>query len=365
MFCVVLCALGCWRRIHCSCSVWCHDDHQLPVTLCSPLPPSLPATLPNPLNTSTQGNVILTDHNYQILTLLRSHRDDDKGRSTMARHPYPMHAIRLRQPLALQTLRAALEGAGAAAASAAASAGGGDGAGGAGAAGGGGGGEDGGVSGIEEGSDDEGGDTTAAAGAQQANGAAASSNNSNSKKQQQQPPSEKPKGWKGAAAGGVGGKGSTTQGPILKSIVAELVPYGPAIAEHCCLSAGLQPQHPVAAAPLSEAQVGALYAAVQGFEGWLAGLDAGAEAEGFIAAQHTAGGGGGGDRGSKGGSNAQQQQQLEQVEGEQKKKKEGGGGGLVYQDYNPLRLQASKSVGEVLTFTTFDEALDEYYGKVG
>ena len=52
-----------------------------------------------------QGNVILTDHNYQILTLLRSHRDDDKGRSTMARHPYPMHAIRLRQPLALTTLQ--------------------------------------------------------------------------------------------------------------------------------------------------------------------------------------------------------------------------------------------------------------------
>ncbi len=55
-----------------------------------------------------QGNVILTDGDYQVLTLLRSHRDDDKGLAFMARHPYPMHAIRLRAPIPLVDLQAAL-----------------------------------------------------------------------------------------------------------------------------------------------------------------------------------------------------------------------------------------------------------------
>jgi len=43
------------------------------------------------------------------LTLLRSHRDDAKGFAIMARHPYPIHTIRLRQPLSQQQLDSALE----------------------------------------------------------------------------------------------------------------------------------------------------------------------------------------------------------------------------------------------------------------
>lgn len=58
-----------------------------------------------------QGNVILTDANYEILTLLRSHRDDDKGLVIMARHAYPIHSIRLRVPLQPEQLGAALEAA--------------------------------------------------------------------------------------------------------------------------------------------------------------------------------------------------------------------------------------------------------------
>lgn len=40
-----------------------------------------------------QGNVILTDHKYEVLTLLRSHRDDAAGLIIMARHPYPMASV--------------------------------------------------------------------------------------------------------------------------------------------------------------------------------------------------------------------------------------------------------------------------------
>lgn len=53
--------------------------------------------------------MILADANYVILTLLRSHRDDDKGLAIMARHAYPVHAIRLRAALEPAQLDAALE----------------------------------------------------------------------------------------------------------------------------------------------------------------------------------------------------------------------------------------------------------------
>ncbi len=58
-----------------------------------------------------QGNVVLTDSKYEVLTLLRSHRDDDKGMALMPRHPYPIHTIRLRTPLDAAQLSAALSAA--------------------------------------------------------------------------------------------------------------------------------------------------------------------------------------------------------------------------------------------------------------
>jgi len=56
-----------------------------------------------------QGNVILADGNYEIMTLLRSHRDDAKGLQIMARHVYPLHSIRLRQSVTAEQLGTALE----------------------------------------------------------------------------------------------------------------------------------------------------------------------------------------------------------------------------------------------------------------
>ena len=64
-----------------------------------------------PPSNCLQGNIILTDHKYEILTLLRSHRDDDKGLVIMSRHPYPMHSVRLRQSISRQQLVEALEAA--------------------------------------------------------------------------------------------------------------------------------------------------------------------------------------------------------------------------------------------------------------
>eukprot|EP00803_Ostreobium_quekettii_P009621 evm.model.scf_1149.3 EVM.evm.TU.scf_1149.3 scf_1149:29603-44453(-) len=56
----------------------------------------------------SQGNIVLTDSNYEVLTLLRSHRDDDKGYALMARHPYPVHSIRLSAPFEEGELRKAV-----------------------------------------------------------------------------------------------------------------------------------------------------------------------------------------------------------------------------------------------------------------
>lgn len=57
-----------------------------------------------------QGNIMLTDHTYQVLTLLRSHRDDAKGIAMMSRHIYPIHSIRLRKSVTREELETSLEG---------------------------------------------------------------------------------------------------------------------------------------------------------------------------------------------------------------------------------------------------------------
>ena len=44
----------------------------------------------------SQGNVILTDGDYKVLTLLRSHRDDANEFAIMANHPYPIDRSRTR-----------------------------------------------------------------------------------------------------------------------------------------------------------------------------------------------------------------------------------------------------------------------------
>lgn len=56
-----------------------------------------------------QGNLILTDSNYEILTLLRTHRDDAKGYAIMARQPYPIRMVRPRTALSQEALSEALQ----------------------------------------------------------------------------------------------------------------------------------------------------------------------------------------------------------------------------------------------------------------
>ncbi|KAF6175473.1 hypothetical protein GIB67_021963 [Kingdonia uniflora] len=55
-----------------------------------------------------QGNILLTDSEFTVLTLLRSHRDDDKGLTIMSRHRYPVEACRLFERSTITKLQEAL-----------------------------------------------------------------------------------------------------------------------------------------------------------------------------------------------------------------------------------------------------------------
>ncbi|GAB4825612.1 hypothetical protein Ancab_008486 [Ancistrocladus abbreviatus] len=55
-----------------------------------------------------QGNIILTDSEFTVLTLLRSHRDDDKGFAIMSRHRYPIETCRVFERTMLPKLKEAL-----------------------------------------------------------------------------------------------------------------------------------------------------------------------------------------------------------------------------------------------------------------
>lgn len=87
--------------------------------------------------------------------------------------------------------------------------------------------------------------------------------------------------------------------PILfyAAAMADLMPYGPAIAEHIILGAQLLPSTPLTLQPsttaspdpataastvLPEAQLSALHASVARLEAWFSGLEAGVVPEGFI-----------------------------------------------------------------------------------
>ncbi|CAN1806308.1 Ribosome quality control complex subunit NEMF [Linum perenne] len=57
-----------------------------------------------------QGNILLTDPDFTVLTLLRSHRDDDKGISIMSRHRYPTEISRVFERTTTKKLQDALAG---------------------------------------------------------------------------------------------------------------------------------------------------------------------------------------------------------------------------------------------------------------
>lgn len=56
----------------------------------------------------SQGNLLLTDSEFVVMTLLRSHRDDDKGLAIMSRHRYPVETCRVFERTTFEKLKLAL-----------------------------------------------------------------------------------------------------------------------------------------------------------------------------------------------------------------------------------------------------------------
>ncbi|KZV33659.1 nuclear export mediator factor NEMF-like [Dorcoceras hygrometricum] len=56
-----------------------------------------------------QGNILLTDSEFTVLTLLRSHRDDNKGIAIMSRHRYPVELSRVFERTTREKLEATFE----------------------------------------------------------------------------------------------------------------------------------------------------------------------------------------------------------------------------------------------------------------
>ncbi|KAL6571712.1 hypothetical protein OROHE_003355 [Orobanche hederae] len=57
----------------------------------------------------SQGNILLTDSELTVLTLLRSHRDDNKGVAIMSRHRYPVEQSRTFERTTREKMLAALQ----------------------------------------------------------------------------------------------------------------------------------------------------------------------------------------------------------------------------------------------------------------
>ncbi|CAM6068471.1 unnamed protein product [Sphagnum tenellum] len=164
-----------------------------------------------------QGNLLLTDADYNVLTLLRTHRDDEKGLVMMARHHYPIDACRLFERTCKDTIQMAM---------------------------------------------------------------ADQAANDLKREAEPIVESVAQKGKKGKPETGSkenaaqGKKGESRPTSTLKTVLVEALGYGPALCEHMILDAGLQSNQKISQGAdgivsVTEDELQALMAAVVRFEDWL------------------------------------------------------------------------------------------------
>lgn len=181
-----------------------------------------------------QGNIILTDSEYMVMTLLRSHRDDDKGFAIMSRHHYPAEICRVFERTTSAKLQAALTS-------------------------------------IKEPDNNE-----------HVEGNEGGNN-----------VPDEPKGKQGNRKGAKPTEsnktndGARAKQPTLKVVLGEALGYGPALSEHIILDAGLVPNLKVVRDfKIDDSTMHALTEAVEKFEGWLEDIISGDKIpEGYILMQ--------------------------------------------------------------------------------
>lgn len=134
--------------------------------------------------------------------------------------------------------------------------------------------------------------------------------------------------------------------------MSELLPYGPLIAEHCILGAGLEPGRSPAAQPLSSDDQAALVSSVRSWEAWLDACEDSSEPPGgyILTKPGTGGQAAAAAAGAAGGEACAAAGAA------------GTAGGAVYEEFEPvlLRQHAHKPA---VAFPTFDAAVAEFFGK--
>ncbi|PKA52704.1 hypothetical protein AXF42_Ash001685 [Apostasia shenzhenica] len=233
-----------------------------------------------------QGNILLTDSAFTVMTLLRSHRDDGKGLAIMSRHRYPVEACRVFEKTEFAMLKEALTHCE--------------------------------VANVAEVFEADGGGKT-----------------SNKTEQIQSVKASNVTVAKRKANDGARSKKAT-----LKTILGEALSYGPALAEHIILDAGLAPSLKVDSdSQINEDIIDVLVQAVTRFEDWLMDVISGLKVpEGYILMQ------------SKVSDKKEKGIQDSVVD-------------MVYDEFCPILLNQFR-LRECMKFETFDTALDEFYSKI-
>ncbi|KAL9233066.1 hypothetical protein vseg_008106 [Gypsophila vaccaria] len=192
-----------------------------------------------------QGNILLVDPEFTVLTLLRSHRDDDKGFAIMSRHRYPIETCRVFERSSTAKLKEAI------------------------------------VSSYEEGEGE----------GVQVKDEVNNAVDTSKKKQNGK------KGGKVSDTNKIPNTGAPAKQRTLKTVLGEGLGYGPQLSEHIILDAGLIPSTKISKDNmLDEDKVQMLAQAVARFEDWLEDVIRGEKIpEGYILMQSAKRGGKDGD----------------------------------------------------------------------
>ncbi|KAF0887578.1 hypothetical protein E2562_002297 [Oryza meyeriana var. granulata] len=257
-----------------------------------------------------QGNILLTDSEYTVMTLLRSHRDDNKGLAIMSRHRYPVEACRVFERTDFTKLKDTLM--------------------------------------MSNAVDDEESSqvTSSSVDAQEPS---VSPNDGVPVTDTSEEPStttRKRSASKNKQSGSNAKVSNSAQSnkSTLKTLLGEALAYGPALAEHIILDAGLLPSTKFGKDPedrIDDHTIQSLVESISRFEDWLVDVMSGQRIpEGYILMQNK----------------AAAKKNLTPLEGSSASQK-------IYDEYCPILLNQFKS-REYDKFETFDAALDEFYSKI-
>uniref|UniRef100_A0A0D9Y0F9 CCHC-type domain-containing protein n=1 Tax=Leersia perrieri TaxID=77586 RepID=A0A0D9Y0F9_9ORYZ len=257
-----------------------------------------------------QGNILLTDSEYTVLTLLRSHRDDNKGLAIMSRHRYPVEACRVFERTDFTKLKDTL---------------------------------------MMSNAIDDKESSQVTSSSIDAQGPSVSPNDGvtvSDKSEEQSTTTGKKSASKNKQSSS-NAKGSNSAQPnklTLKTILGEALAYGPPLAEHIILDAGLLPSAKVGKDPegsIDDHTIQSLVGSISKFEDWLVDVMSGQKIpEGYILMQNK----------------VAAKKNTAPLEGSSASQK-------IYDEYCPILLNQFKS-REYDEFETFDAALDEFYSKI-